>query len=80
MDIGSIMHEMNEGFAQEDPQVGYNNLCRLIIDRYSTDIFIHSWSIDSKKHIEGVYSPVKSFYEAQKTFPTNLLSLQSMEI
>jgi len=60
--------------CNRDPILGYNNLKRLLMDKYDTDIFIHSWGKKYQYQINSIYSPTKFLFEDQINFDTNLIN------
>jgi len=58
--------------ASTPPKIGYEGFKKNFIDNYETDIFIHSWSEDSKDLLCKIYKPKAFLFEPQKVFNPKL--------
>ena len=58
--------------ASTPPKIGYEGFKKNFIDNYETDIFIHSWSEDSKDLLCKIYKPKAFLFEPQKVFSPKL--------
>ena len=65
-----VLKESNN--ASTDPCIAYDSIKRNILDKYDTDIFIHSWSVNFKTQLVDLYKPESSKFEKQKIFDVNL--------
>ena len=54
--------------ASTNPEIAYQSIKHHILDRYDTDVFIHSWSTKYEEKINSLYNPVSSIFEEQKMF------------
>jgi len=54
--------------ANTDPAICYEAIKKLFIDKYDTDIFIHTWSINHRSVLEDIYKPKSSTFEKQIEF------------
>jgi hypothetical protein len=61
-----------------DPKIGFELNKINVIDINNADVFIHSWSIDSKNELEELYKPKASIIENQKDFPDSLKILSNI--
>ena len=57
-----------ESSKLESLRLGAEYWKRFFIDRYDTDVYIHSWEVDIKKDITKAYNPKKILFEKQRTF------------
>ena len=58
--------------ASTNPEIAYESIKHHILDKYDTDVFIHSWSTKYEEKINNLYNPVSSIFEEQKMFDMNL--------
>lgn len=58
--------------ASTNPHIAFNSIKKQIIDKYDTDVFIHSWSINHEDKLKKLYNPVASIFEKQIDFDMNL--------
>jgi len=58
--------------ASTDPTICYNNIKKLFLDKYDTDIFIHSWSKNYENVLNKLYEPKSSLFEDQLVFDVHL--------
>jgi len=63
-----------EEAAQADkmPRRSIEGLQRTLLDKYDTDVFIHSWSADKGGEIKDHYAPKKALVETQTKFDCSL--------
>lgn len=47
---------------------GYKYIRKKILNKYETDVFIHSWDVRNKKKIVELYKPVDCLFEDQISF------------
>lgn len=47
---------------------GYKYIKKKILNKYETDVFIHSWDLKNKNKIIKLYKPVDCLFEDQKSF------------
>ena len=47
---------------------GHEHIKKHILDKGDVDVFIHSWEVDKKDLIEGMYNPKIAVFEEQKDF------------
>jgi hypothetical protein len=47
---------------------GYKYIKKSILDKYQTEVFIHSWDLKNKDTIIELYRPVDCLFEKQKSF------------
>lgn len=62
------------------PSVGFDFWNHAIIDKWDTDVFIHSWSTEAKNSITNLYKPKKCIIEPQKQFSPKLSDYGKLEI
>jgi hypothetical protein len=55
-----------------DPEKCFTTFKEILLDKYSVDIFIHTWSSDYDKKLIYLYQPKSSLIEKQINFETNL--------
>lgn len=67
---GNVREESR--FAETDPQIAYKSIKKHILDKYDTDVFIHSWSVNHEDKIRNLYRPVSAIFEKQKDFDMDL--------
>jgi hypothetical protein len=60
--FNSTQDENSDGFN------GYIYIKNNILNKFDTDVFIHSWEPDKKKLLEILYQPKKAIFEPQKDF------------
>ena len=58
--------------ANTDPTICYNSIKKLFLDKYDTDIFIHSWSKNYEHVLNKLYEPKSSLFEDQIVFDVHL--------
>jgi len=58
--------------ANTDPEICFQAFKKHFIDKYETDIFIHSWSINYKNILKDLYNPKDYKFENQIDFSTSL--------
>lgn len=58
--------------ANTDPSICYKNIKKFFLDKYDTDVFIHSWSKDYEHVLNNLYKPKSSLFEDQLIFDINL--------
>lgn len=58
--------------ASTNPEIAYSSIKRHILDKYDTDVFIHSWSTNHEQKIRDLYNPTKAIFEDQKDFDMDL--------
>lgn len=69
--VGSKIDKSGIG-EKLDPKIAFDLNKKNIIDINNADVFIHSWSFDSKTQLEELYRPKASIIENQKKFPESL--------
>jgi len=58
--------------ASTDPEICFQAIKKHFIDKYETDIFIHSWSINYENILKDIYNPKDYKFENQIDFSTSL--------
>ena len=58
--------------ASTDPQICYEGIRKNFLEKYETDVFIHSWSVNYKSKLENLYKPKSFIFEKQIMFKTKL--------
>jgi hypothetical protein len=70
--FNSKQDKYSDGFG------GHTHIKKHILDRFDTDVFIHSWEVDKKELIENIYHPKKAIFEPQKDF-TDLIKERGLD-
>jgi len=58
--------------ASTNPEIAFPSIKKHILDKYDTDVFIHSWSIEHEEKIREMYNPIKAIFEKQRDFEMDL--------
>jgi len=67
--VGSVADKNGQGISL-DPSIAHRYYKENILDlNNEVDIFIHSWSINSKEELVELYNPKKFIIESQVSFP-----------
>jgi hypothetical protein len=69
---GGINLLKESGKANTDPEICYQALKDYFIDKYETDIFIHSWSKNYENILKDIYNPKNYKFENQIDFSTSV--------
>ncbi len=58
--------------ADTDPEICFENIKNFFLDKYETDVFIHSWSKNYENSLKNLYDPKSSKFEEQIIFNPTL--------
>lgn len=76
--VGSALDKNGVGL-QLDPKIAWDLNKKNIIDPNNADVFIHSWSYESKDTLEKLYQPRRSLIEPQREFPESIKLVKNIE-
>ena len=77
--IGGMKSKGGSLHGDVDITRAYNSYNKMILNDNDVDIFIHSWSVDSKGELLNLYTPKDSLIEKQKDFSSTKLEDYSMK-
>ncbi len=77
--IGGMKSKGGSLHGDVDVSRAYSSYKKMILMDNDVDVFIHSWSIDSKEELINLYTPNDSLIEKQKDFSSTKLEDYSMK-
>ena len=60
-------------------EITYYHLKRHILDKFNTDIFIHTWGQNEEEYMKKIFKPKKIYSEPQEYFGLNIENLSTNE-